>query len=353
MPKKQIILSSVIIVTLISLWLTYEKPSKKFTSINGSTMGTSYTIKARVENPQQALAVKNNIDQLLIDFNDKVSTYIPNSEISRFNRLLSTEWFRISKDFHTIVDKAMQISSDTKGAFDITIAPLVNAYGFGPDRVQKRPSSDSLAKIKELIGYARIELKTQNGEYFIRKKTSQVQIDLSSIAKGYGVDILAKHLDQAGFENFMVEIGGEIRTKTDGSKGWKIAIEKPVLEQGKIEKILNVNNRALATSGNYRNIRTFVGESTDNVSHILDPRTVGVVANSVLSVSVIADNCMSADAWATSLLILGQAEGLELAEKAGIEVYFLVREKEQTSYRAVYTKNFQNYIKNDTLNAKG
>jgi FAD:protein FMN transferase len=284
-------------------------------------MGTTYHVKFIPDTEEN---LQPEIEKLLIAINNKMSTYIKNSEISNFNqRIKNGTWEIISPEFFGVVEHALNLAAETNGAFDPTLGPLVNLWGFGPGGVRKIPSSKQIAMAKIKTGFNKIELDKTSKK--IRKKNAGVYLDLSASAKGYGVDQIANLLEKKNISNYMVEIGGEIRTSGKKVKGpWKIAIEAPQPETKKpYQKILKLGKMALATSGDYRN---FFKAGDQHFSHTINGKTGRPVAHSLASVSVLDPaSCMNADALATALMAMGPEKGFAFAEARNIAAYFIYR----------------------------
>ncbi len=287
-------------------------------------MGTSFSVKYQAgEKTPQLKALEPKINKLLVDLNMEMSTYIKTSEISRFNSSASVNKpFRISPNFYKTLVLSIEIAEKTKGQFDPTIGPLVNLWGFGPKGQRKVPSSVEIKKAKSRVGYEK--LKVLDGS--ISKSIPNLYLDLSASAKGYGVDLIAAFLESNFVDHYMVEIGGEVKTK--GSKNgtpWKIGIETPSAENSgaPIHKILNLSGEAVATSGNYRN---FFEDKGKRYGHTIDFRTGRPTENTLASVTVIHDSSAAkADAWATALMTMGAVKGLVFAENNGLKALFIYR----------------------------
>jgi thiamine biosynthesis lipoprotein len=283
-------------------------------SIAGNTMGTTYSIKIIEKSPQDinVNSVKTKIDSVLQVVNQQMSTYITDSEISRFNRLSSKEWFTISTDFYDVIVMAQEISHLTEGAFDITVGPIIDLWGFSTDLYQNNwrpPSAQKIEEVIKAIGFNNIVV----GKNTIKKVNPDTKIDLNAIAKGYGVDVVFELLKGLGFSDILVEIGGEVRCSGYNNEGeyWKIGIDKPILDimpGEELQSVISLDNKALATSGNYRNYFEYDGEL---FSHIINPVTGHPTQNRVASASVTASTCMTADALATALMVMGE-DGIEL-----------------------------------------
>ena len=298
---------------LIILFSGCKKQNQTIT-INGNTMGTTYSIKIIDKLPQtiDIKNVKSKIDSVLQVVNQQMSTYIPDSEISRFNQLTSKDWFTISTDFYDVIVTAQEISRLTNGAFDITVGPIVDLWGFSGDLTQttwQPPSNKEVEKVLQSIGFRNIAV----GKNSIKKYNPDTKIDLNAIAKGYGVDVVFELIKDMGYTDILVEIGGEVSCSGFNGKGefWKIGIDKPILDVlpgMELQTVISLDNQALATSGDYRNYFEFNGEL---FSHMIDPTTGYPTKNAVASVSVTAPNCITADALATALMVMG-LDGIKL-----------------------------------------
>jgi thiamine biosynthesis lipoprotein len=285
----------------------------------GTTMGTTYTIKYVGEEPVSA--VQTAVDEELRRFNLVFSTFIAQSEISRFNVHPAAVVFPVSELFSAVVSVALGVAESTGGAFDPTVMPLVRAYGFGPGGERKIPDDTELETIRERIGWQKLEL----GADGLEKSVTGVELDLSAIAKGAGVDRVAELLLDRMLNDFMVEIGGEVYCAGEKAPGdpWVIGVEGPPGAEPLADRVA-LTDRAMATSGTYRN---FLEGEAGPVHHVLDPRTGQNADNGVVSVSVIATNCALADALATALMVLGPdgLDGVSQAyEEQGIRVLFLI-----------------------------
>ncbi|WKN45186.1 FAD:protein FMN transferase [Tunicatimonas pelagia] len=302
--KKNIIYSIVLLASVAIVWWVRNQPeaaSQEATYLNvlGQTMGTTYNIKYQDD---QRRSFKPAIDSLLTVFNQSVNHYLPDSEITRFNQQ-DTLYFDLPY-FYPVLKRSDEIVQATDSAFDPTVAPLVNAWGFGPED-QQLPDSATVDSLLQLVGFDKIMYTPE----YVTKKITGASLNFSAIAKGAGVDVVGEYLNQQGVNNFMVEIGGEVLCQGVNDKGepWKIGIDDPN-RAGNMSAAVTLNNQAIATSGNYRNYYEVDGK---RYAHTIDPKTGQQVTHSVLSVSVIADDCMTADGYATAFMVLG----LEPAQK--------------------------------------
>ncbi len=293
-------------------------------SLAGFTMGTSYNVK--VPNLPASLARKQveiEIQALLETVDQRLSTYLEFSELSRFNRNPSIDWVDVSSMLYDVVAESLDVSRLSGGAFDVTIGPLVNLWGFGPDqRSQEIPIGTEITEKLEQTGYRFIDMRQTPPA--IKKSRPDIYIDLSAIAKGYGVDQVAEYLGSLGIDNYMVEIGGEIRVKGYKKQGgkWMIGIEKPTPEFRAVQQIIAVTDTAVATSGDYRNYYELKGE---RFSHTIDPRSGYPITHRLASVTILDGTAMHADAMATALLVLGSVEGFELAQRENLAALFIVK----------------------------
>jgi thiamine biosynthesis lipoprotein len=294
--------------------------------LNGATMGTTYTVKVVPEGFDEAAKgpLGQQVQGVLDGVDFAMSTYKTDSEIERFNRS-GTEAFEASADFVEVVAEAQRVARLTSGAFDITVGPLVDMWGFGPSGAQEVPDDQALEELVALTGYEQVSVDVE--ARVLRKARSDCRIDLSAIAKGFAVDEVVGLLEAEGFADFMVEVGGEVRCSGRNSAGevWRIGIERPEVGGRTVQLAIPLANLALATSGDYRN---FVIRDGRRISHTIDPRTGYPISHNLASVSVIHASCMTADALATALEVLGPEEGLELANRLHIPALFILRVEE-------------------------
>jgi len=293
---------------------------------SGQTMGTTYVIKVR--GLPEGLALKSareGIDKILERINSRMSTYREDSELSVFNRSQSTDWTKISRETVRVINEALRVSTLTKGAFDVTVGPLVNLWGFGPEpQTIKIPSDTVIQERLMSVGYQHLHI--QESPPAIRKDQPTLQVDLSAIAKGYAVDQIAEYLESLNIPHFLVEVGGELRGKGHNSAGfpWKVAVEKPASGQRTIQQVLYLQSHAMATSGDYRN---FFENNGQRFSHTINPQTGQPVNHHLASVTVLRPSCMEADALATGLMVLGPDEGYKLAVQEKFPAFFVTRTK--------------------------
>ena len=292
----------------------------------GGTMGTSYSVTLKGYVSRAAInKLSRQIETELAEISRQMSTWDAKSEISRFNQSKSTDPFPCSTAFASVVKRALELSESTGGAFDPTLQPLLNLWGFGSEGEDLHvPSDAAIAKTKALTGWRKLGIDEDSS---FQKNIPELALDLGAIAKGYGVDAIGQLLNEAGHENWFSEIGGEVvvRGTNPADIPWRIGIQFPTTNPmvDKLQGIVNLTEGAVATSGDYRN---YIEEEGVVYSHILDPRSGRAVLSDTASVTVIAPNCMDADGMATALFVMGADEGLVWTEnRPEVEAMFLVR----------------------------
>jgi FAD:protein FMN transferase len=313
---------------------------QKQVSFSGKTMGTTYHITVVTGFFENTKALKDKIDMRLDEINKSMSTYRKDSEISRFNSLKQAEKkFYISDDFFNVMTVAQHIYNLTGGAWDGTVEPLVTLWGFGNAENKKRtPAQLEIDALLANIGFNNIEISPNH--YLIKKKAF-ISLDFASIAKGYGVDQIAALIRTNQIKNFLVEIGGEVFAagfRKDG-KNWKIGINRPRENApfDQVYKVLYLQDKGFATSGDYRNYFECQGK---RFSHILDPRNGYPINNGVVSVSIVADTCTFADGLATAVMVLGHKKGLELVNTLDNTECLIVVQADDGTLTDYYSKGF-------------
>jgi len=292
---------------------------------SGWTMGTAFNVTVAVmPNTVRTDELKAGIDRQLNGVDGSMSTFLEDSELSRLNRSRSTDWLPVSDPLATVIAEAQRISRLTDGAFDVTVGPLVNLWGFGPEKRggDDLPSSSEIAARLQTCGYRNLHVREEPPS--VRKLLPEITIDLSALAKGYGVDRVAGYLESAGINDYLVEVGGELRVKGKSHRGdaWRIGIEKPAPGQRVVQKVLVLDDMAVATSGDYRN---YIEVDGQRFSHTIDPRTGRPITHKLASVTVLSHTTMAADALATGLMVLGPDEGFVLAEQNAWAALFIIK----------------------------
>jgi FAD:protein FMN transferase len=332
--QKIILLNLILVVSLLGC--APKSPQDQYFS--GPTMGTTYNIKYAGFDGKTATELQKEVDALLVHVNKLMSTYDPQSELSRFNQWQSTEAFPLSPETLLVMQEAKRLGEVSEGILDVTVGPLVNLWGFGPSaRPDKVPSAETIAEVKSRIGLDKLELLPGAA----RKLHEDLYVDLSTIAKGYGVDKVANLLEANGINNYLVEIGGEMRVKGNKASGqdWRIAVEKPVTSERAVQEIISIGNNAIATSGDYRN---YFEENGVRYSHLIDPHTGFPIQHNLVAVTVIHPSCMTADGLATALIVMGKDRALALAKQNHWPVLLITRENDQ--FKEYTTLEFEPYL---------
>jgi thiamine biosynthesis lipoprotein len=305
----------------------FAAPPGPYLAFAGQTMGTTWDVKVASSpfSPGEQRRVAAAAQAALDRVNALMSTWDPASEISRFNASESLEPFAIAPETAAVLRIAAEVSERSEGAFDITVRPLVNAWGFGAvNTLPSTPTPETLAALRRHVGWQKIVLDEDTSS--VRKAHPKTEIDLSAIAKGFGVDQVAEALEALGHHDYLVEVGGELRAsgvRLDGAV-WRVAIEQPDSEIRAIHQVLELKNLSMATSGDYRN---FYEEAGVRLSHTIDPREGAPIRHALASVTVLHPSAVHADAWATALNVLGPEAGYAVAVREGLPAYFILREE--------------------------
>lgn len=330
----------------LSFWLLFSiavfslSCSKSYIRLSGFTQGTTYNIIYFSENE---INYHKQIDSILRQFSHSLSVYDSTSIISLVNKNDSTQ--KIDTYFRTVFVESQKISEATNGLFDITVAPLINIWGFGQEQSHK-PDSAEIDSILQYIGYEKVRL--ENGK--VIKENPKIILNTNAIAQGYAVDVIAGFFDSNDIKNYMVEIGGELKTKGKNPKGecWKIGIDKPIenstLENRQVHQIVALpadGLTALATSGNYRN---FYEQDGKKYAHTISPQSGRPVVHNLLSATVLAETCLEADAYATAFMVMGLDKSLHFVKNhQKLEAYFIYSDKKGT-YQVIFTNGFKKLL---------
>jgi len=325
------------IIIFLSSCTTVKKKNEDF-SFAGTTMGTTYSIKIVTDKVNISDNLDENIDSILVEVNQQMSTYIPNSELSIFNSSLDTNWFTTSKELVQLFNESIEISKLTDNAFDITVGNLVNLWGFGPSENENIiPSEEEITNLRKNIGVDKLQVDFEN--LGIKKLNPTLYCDLSAIAKGYGVDKLAEYFTTLNINNFMIEVGGEIRTAGKNVKGedWRIGISSP--NNSNLQSIIGLSNSSMATSGDYLN---YFEQDGIRYSHTIDSRTGKPITHKLASVTVVHSDCRYADAIATAINVMGPTDGYNFALKEKLPIFMIVRE--ENNFVEKMTPQFSKFI---------
>ncbi|MBD2859103.1 FAD:protein FMN transferase [Spongiibacter sp. KMU-158] len=299
-------------------------------------MGTTYHITLLNPGDLSGGQLKAELDERLLAFNQIASTYIEDSELNQLNHAPVGEWITLSETLYDIISVSVQVSWMTHGAFDITVAPLVSLWGFGPEKRQGVPADEDIEAAKQLVGTDTFELDILEPKI---RRLLPIRMDLSAVAKGYAVDMTADWLADKGATDFLVEIGGEIRVAGDSPRGdpWRIAVENPSINGA--ARAIRLENTGVATSGDYRN---YFEENGVRYSHTIDPKTGRPITHNLASVTVLDPSSAMADAMATAFSVLGGERTLKLAEAQDIPVYLI--EKTPQGFVSRYSSTFAPFL---------
>lgn len=305
--------------------------------LEGKTMGTYYVVKFYSEQQPDLVALQQVLDTELELINDLMSTYRPDSELMRFNRQQTQDAITLTPQTAKVIAEAIRIGEQSAGILDITVGPLTELWGFGAQgRITHAPDAAQLDAVRQYVGIDKIALAGLQ----LHKLDPRVAIDLSTIAKGYGVDRLAEILLEQGYTRFMVDIGGDMRLGEAKPTGpWKIAVEKPISEGRNVQRILALENMALTTSGDYRN---YFEEGGVRYSHLIDPRLGKPIQHKTVSSTVLHPVAMTADGYATTLNVLPADEAIAFANQHNIAVLLVV--KTEHGFEERYSEAFKPYL---------
>jgi len=311
---RSLILSAFVVILFLSSCGTQQR-EPRFVNIRGVVFGTYYSVSYYCEKGEDH---SEAIDSIFNVVNQSMSYYIPNSTISKINR---NETNQADEHFLTVLNRSLEIAEQTRGAFDPTISPLVNAWGFGfEDRLRMTPAL--IDSLKQIVGYQKVSVAGNR----IIKAIPEIQFDFNAIAKGYASDIAGQLLESKGIDTYMVEIGGDLiaRGLKPDNTPWRIGLERPardIYAEQEWEYMVEMHDRALATSGS---TRKYYEEGGQRFSHTIDPFTGRPVTHNLLSVSVFADDCMTADAFATAFMVMGLEQSKEFIQKRDdIQAFFI------------------------------
>uniref|UniRef100_UPI0032176A06 FAD:protein FMN transferase n=1 Tax=uncultured Draconibacterium sp. TaxID=1573823 RepID=UPI0032176A06 len=314
-----------------------QNAASKYIYNKGFVYGTMYSITYESPNGKD---FQKEIDEQFSKYNMIFSTYQKEATISKINNNVQVTPEPV---FMECYNRAMEISEITNGAFDITAGPMVNAWGFGPDE-KKKMTQEKVDSLIEITGYHKI--KIENGKFV--KAYPEMKLDMSAIAKGFTSDLIANFLAEKGCTNYMVEIGGEVVAKGKNAKGkiWSIGISKPdedlLASNSDLQAVIELKDKGMATSGNYRN---FYVEDGKKYAHTIDPKTGYPVQHSLLSATVLANDCMTADAFATAFMVLGKNMGIEIARQVpGLEIFFIYAD-ENGENQVYMSEGFGEYLR--------
>ena len=321
-----------------------EKPAaeRPMVEIHGRTMGTFYGVKVVGDFPGGQPALQTQVDSLLKHYNDEISTYDPNSSLSKFNQQQTTAPFPVSQEMADILISAVRVGQRTQGVLDVTVGPLVNLWGFGPDkRPIKTPTDEQIAAARQRVGIQHLHVDVSADHAALRKDVPNIYVDLSTIGEGFGADKVAEFLESRGVHNYLVEIAGASRSRGVNAKGepWKLAIQKPTDELDEVQAIVKPDGRAISTSGSYRNYYELDGQ---RYSHIIDPATGKPITHRLVSATVITPTALEADGLDTALMVMGPEKAMAFAKQQRLAVYLVI--KTDKGFKAEYSESIEPYL---------
>ncbi|WP_368763998.1 FAD:protein FMN transferase ApbE [Klebsiella quasipneumoniae] len=307
---------------------TPATPASTATVLDGKTMGTFWRVSVIGVDEEKAQALRAKV-QAQLDADDRLlSTWKNDSALMRFNHAADTRPWPVSEAMADIVTLSLRIGAKTDGAMDITVGPLVNLWGFGPDKQPvATPDAQAIAAAKARTGLQHLQVINQSGRQFLQKDIPDLFVDLSTVGEGYAADHLARLMEQEGISRYLVSVGGALVSRGMNGEGkpWRVAIQKPTDRENAVQAIVDINGHGISTSGSYRNYYELDGK---RISHVIDPQTGQPITHKLVSVTVIAPTALEADGWDTGLMVLGPEKAQQVVREQGLAVYMIVKEGE-------------------------
>ncbi|AMR16929.1 MULTISPECIES: FAD:protein FMN transferase ApbE [Klebsiella] len=307
---------------------TPATPASTATVLDGKTMGTFWRVSVIGVDEAKAQALRAKV-QAQLDADDRLlSTWKNDSALMRFNHATDTRPWPVSEAMADIVTLSLRIGAKTHGAMDITVGPLVNLWGFGPDKQPvATPDAQAIAAAKARTGLQHLQVINQSGRQFLQKDIPDLFVDLSTVGEGYAADHLARLMEQEGISRYLVSVGGALVSRGMNGEGkpWRVAIQKPTDRENAVQAIVDINGHGISTSGSYRNYYELDGK---RISHVIDPQTGQPITHKLVSVTVIAPTALEADGWDTGLMVLGPEKAQQVVREQGLAVYMIVKEGE-------------------------
>ena len=307
---------------------TPATPASTATVLDGKTMGTFWRVSVIGVDEAKAQALRAKV-QAQLDADDRLlSTWKNDSALMRFNHATDTRPWPVSEAMADIVTLSLRIGAKTHGAMDITVGPLVNLWGFGPDKQPvATPDAQATAAAKARTGLQHLQVINQSGRQFLQKDIPDLFVDLSTVGEGYAADHLARLMEQEGISRYLVSVGGALVSRGMNGEGkpWRVAIQKPTDRENAVQAIVDINGHGISTSGSYRNYYELDGK---RISHVIDPQTGQPITHKLVSVTVIAPTALEADGWDTGLMVLGPEKAQQVVREQGLAVYMIVKEGE-------------------------
>ncbi|HCI6822190.1 TPA: FAD:protein FMN transferase ApbE [Klebsiella variicola subsp. variicola] len=308
--------------------ITPATPASTATVLDGKTMGTFWRVSVIGVDEAKAEALRAKV-QAQLDADDRLlSTWKNDSALMRFNHAADTRPWPVSEAMADIVTLSLRIGAKTHGAMDITVGPLVNLWGFGPDKLPvTTPDAQAIAAAKARTGLQHLQVINQSGRQFLQKDIPDLFVDLSTVGEGYAADHLARLMEQEGISRYLVSVGGALVSRGMNGEGkpWRVAIQKPTDRENAVQAIVDINGHGISTSGSYRNYYELDGK---RISHVIDPQTGQPITHKLVSVTVIAPTALEADGWDTGLMVLGPEKAQQVVREQGLAVYMIVKEGE-------------------------
>lgn len=321
---------------------TPATPASTATVLDGKTMGTFWRVSVIGVDEAKAQALRAKV-QAQLDADDRLlSTWKNDSALMRFNHATDTRPWPVSEAMADIVTLSLRIGAKTHGAMDITVGPLVNLWGFGPDKQPvATPDAQAIAAAKARTGLQHLQVINQSGRQFLQKDIPDLFVDLSTVGEGYAADHLARLMEQEGISRYLVSVGGALVSRGMNGEGkpWRVAIQKPTDQENAVQAIVDINGHGISTSGSYRNYYELDGK---RISHVIDPQTGQPITHKLVSVTVIAPTALEADGWDTGLMVLGPEKAQQVVREQGLAVYMIVKEGE--GFKTWMSPQFRSFL---------
>lgn len=301
-------------------------PKAQVTVLDGKTMGTFWRVSVVGLDQNRAENLRQKVQTLLDGDDQLLSTWKNDSALMRFNQSQSTTPWPVSEGMADIVTESLRIGQKTQGAMDITVGPLVNLWGFGPDKQPvKTPTQAQIDAAKARTGLQNLTVINRAGQQYLQKAIPDLYVDLSTVGEGYAADHLARLMIEEGISRYLVSVGGALVSRGMNADGqpWRVAIQKPTDWENAVQAIVDINGHGISTSGSYRNYYELDGK---RISHVIDPQTGRPITHKLVSVTVIAPTALEADGWDTGLMVLGTEKAQQVVREQGLAVYMIMKE---------------------------
>jgi len=318
--------------------------------LEGKTMGTFWRVSMAGIDPSRRGALQTAIQQRLDHDDHELSTWKKDSVLSRFNQYRGTDPQPVSDNMADIVTESLRIGQQTDGEMDITIGPLVNLWGFGPEKQPKNtPEPQQIEAARALTGLQHLQVINRAGQSYLQKDLPELYVDLSTVGEGFATDHLARLMEQEGINNYLVSVGGAVLTRGKNAQGkaWQVAIQKPTDQENAVQAIVDLQGHGISTSGSYRNYYELDGK---RISHIIDPSTGYPIQHRLVSATVIATTALEADGWDTGLMVLGEERAKALALRNKLAVYLIY--KQDDGFASWMSPQFSAFIQADADSKK-